>query len=89
MGKPDLTDQSPGTATVDETAVEDLRARQGRGRPRVKSWRLYGRRLLRRPAALVGTVIFCMFLFLAVFGPWVAPYEPGATTERDLHRKVD
>ncbi|NLE98018.1 MAG: acyl-CoA dehydrogenase, partial [Propionibacterium sp.] len=22
-------------------------------------------------------------------GPWVAPYEPGATTERDLHRKVD
>jgi len=75
VGKPDLTDQSPGTATVDETAVEDLRARQGRGRPRAKSWRLYGRRLLRRPAALVGTVIFCMFLFLAVFGPWVAPYD--------------
>ena len=29
----------------------------------------------RRPAALVGTIIFCFFLFLAVFGPWVAPYD--------------
>ncbi len=31
----------------------------------------------KRPAALVGTIIFCVFLFLAVFGPWIAPYEYG------------
>jgi len=45
------------------------------GRPRPKTWRLYWRRLLKRPAALVGTVIFFFFLFLAVFGPLVAPYD--------------
>ena len=42
---------------------------------RPKSWRIYWRRLKKRPAALVGTIIFCIFLFLAVFGPWVAPYD--------------
>ncbi len=42
---------------------------------RPRSWRIYWRRLKRRPAALVGTIIFCMFLFLAVFGPWVALYD--------------
>jgi peptide/nickel transport system permease protein len=41
-------------------------------------WRLYWRRLRRRPAALVGSVIFCFFLFLAVFGPWIAPYDYAA-----------
>ena len=25
----------------------------------------------------MGTIIFCVFLFLAVFGPWIAPYEYG------------
>jgi peptide/nickel transport system permease protein len=30
---------------------------------------------VKRPAALVGTIIFCFFLFLAIFGPWVAPYD--------------
>jgi peptide/nickel transport system permease protein len=45
------------------------------GRPRPKTWRLYWRRLLKRPAAFAGTVIFFIFLFLAVFGPLVAPYQ--------------
>lgn len=45
------------------------------GTPQPKPWRLYWRRLARRPAALVGTIIFCFFLFLAVFGPVVAPYD--------------
>ncbi len=38
-------------------------------------WRQYWRRLRRRPAALVGTIIFLCFLFLAIFGPWIAPYD--------------
>ena len=45
------------------------------GMQQPKTWRLYWRRLARRPAALVGTIIFCFFLFLAVFGPVVAPYD--------------
>jgi peptide/nickel transport system permease protein len=59
---------------MDETMAKELLGPEG-GRPRPKTWRLYWRRLLRRPAALVGTIIFCFFLFLAVFGPWVAPYD--------------
>ncbi len=38
-------------------------------------WLLYWRRLLRRPAALVGLVIFCFFVLLAVLGPYAAPYD--------------
>lgn len=43
--------------------------------PQVGMWTLYWRRLLRRPAALVGLVIFCFFLLLAAFGPYIAPYD--------------
>ncbi len=38
-------------------------------------WLLYWRRLLRRPAALVGLVIFAFFVLLALIGPYVAPYD--------------
>lgn len=38
-------------------------------------WRIYRRRLVRRPAALVGLIIFCFFLVLALLGPLVAPYD--------------
>ena len=57
--------------TIDDgiTAAASLSQQRARG------WRVYWRRLRRRPAALTGTVIFCAFLFLAVFGPWVAPYD--------------
>lgn len=57
--------------TIDDgiTAAATLSQQRARG------WRVYWRRLRRRPAALTGTVIFCAFLFLAVFGPWVAPYD--------------
>jgi len=72
--EPNLTDESFDTAIMDETMAKELLGPEG-GRPRPKTWRLYWRRLLRRPAALVGTIIFCFFLFLAVFGPWVAPYD--------------
>lgn len=44
-------------------------------KPRAGMWTLYWRRLLRRPAALVGLVIFCFFLLLAAFGPYIAPYD--------------
>jgi peptide/nickel transport system permease protein len=72
--EPNLTDESFDTAIMDETMAEESLGPDG-GRARPRQWRLYWRRLLRRPAALVGTIVFCIFLFLAVFGPWVAPYD--------------
>lgn len=74
MVERNLRDESFDTAIMDETMAEEVLGPEG-GRPRPKQWRLYWRRLLRRPAALVGTLVFCIFLFLAVFGPWVAPYD--------------
>jgi peptide/nickel transport system permease protein len=56
-----------------EQALIGVPVPSGTSQPR--TWRLYWRRLARRPAALVGTIIFCFFLFLAVFGPVVAPYD--------------
>jgi peptide/nickel transport system permease protein len=56
-----------------EEALSGIRAAMPTERP--ASWRLYWRRLQKRPAALVGTIVFCAFLFLAVFGPWVAPHD--------------
>jgi peptide/nickel transport system permease protein len=72
--EPNLTDESFDTAIMDETMAKQVLGPDG-GRPRPATWRLYWRRLRKRPAALVGTIIFCIFVFLAVFGPWVAPYD--------------
>jgi peptide/nickel transport system permease protein len=72
--EPNLRDESFDTAIMDETMAKEVLGPDG-GRPRPRSWRLYWRRLRKRPAALAGTIIFCVFLFLAIFGPWVAPYD--------------
>lgn len=73
MVEPNLADELFDTTIMDEEAIEGFSEAGRQQRP--KTWRLYWRRLLKRPAALVGTIIFCIFLFLAVFGPWVAPYD--------------
>lgn len=73
MVEPNVTDELFDTAIMDEEAVKGFSDPAKQERPR--TWKLYWRRLLKRPAALVGTVIFCFFLFLAVFGPWIAPYD--------------
>ena len=36
---------------------------------------VYWRRLRKQPVALVGTVIFLVFLLVAIFGPLMAPYD--------------
>ncbi len=58
------------SASVDAAAATPVPTRRSRG----QTLRLYGRRLLRQPIATVGTVIFIIFLLMAVFGPWIAPY---------------
>lgn len=73
MVERNVTDELFGTTMLDEEVVEGFAEPDRQQRP--KTWKLYWRRLLKRPAALVGTVIFCFFLFLAVFGPWIAPYD--------------
>jgi len=77
------SDDPAAVAAVDEVACT-LAA--GGLPPRPTSWRLYWRRFRRRPAALAGTVVFCLFLFLAAAGPLLAPYDyraqdPGARLE--------
>lgn len=39
-------------------------------------WREAWRRLRRNPAAIIGFVIIGVFLFVALFAPWVAPEDP-------------
>ena len=73
MVEPNVTDELFDTTIMDEEAVKGFSDPDQQQRPR--TWRLYWRRLLKRPAALVGTIVFCFFLFLAVFGPWIAPYD--------------
>lgn len=41
------------------------------------------RRLRRNPAAWVGAVVIALFVFVAVFAPWLAPYPELATPGRE------
>src|SRR5215472_12421746 len=36
-------------------------------------------RLPRSPKIIIGIVMLGFFLFLAIVGPWIAPYAPGAS----------
>lgn len=38
------------------------------------------RRLMRRRGAMLGLAIVVMFVMLALFAPWIAPYDPVATS---------
>src|SRR3979409_2297759 len=38
------------------------------------------RRLLQRKGAVVGLVVIATFILLAVFAPWIVPYDPIATS---------
>jgi peptide/nickel transport system permease protein len=43
-------------------------------------WRRAWRRLARRPSALLGLVVVVLFVVLALAAPWIAPYDPIATS---------
>ncbi|MET1006642.1 MAG: ABC transporter permease [Propionibacteriaceae bacterium] len=40
-------------------------------------WQGAFQRLRRNPSAIIGAVIVLLFVLVAVFAPWIAPYEPG------------
>ena len=47
--------------------------------PQAGPWRRAARRLRRRRAAMFGLAIVLGFIVLALFAPWIAPYDPIAT----------
>jgi len=61
-------------------AVEVAGASGNAGAPQVVASRAVVRRLLRRPAATAGVVVVAMFVAMAIFAPWIAPYDPIATS---------
>ena len=61
-------------------AVESASAARRVGPPQVAASRAVVRRLLRRPAAAAGLVVITLFVGIAVFAPWIAPYDPIATS---------
>ncbi|MFN2162904.1 MAG: ABC transporter permease [Candidatus Promineifilaceae bacterium] len=44
------------------------------------------RRLYERPVSAFGTTVFLLFLFLAVAGPWLAPYESNEQVYADARQ---
>ncbi len=67
---------TPPTALDEQAAVADLAGLPPRG------GRLGFLRsdVLRRPAMIVGLAILAFFVFLAIFGPWIEPYDPNTQT---------
>ena len=47
--------------------------------PRARRRRLLRKRFLRRPMAVGGFLVVLAFVVIAIFAPWLAPYDPGAT----------
>ncbi|MDP3892865.1 ABC transporter permease [Nocardioides sp.] len=45
--------------------------------PGVSLWRSAGRRLRRNPTAIVGASIVLLFILIALFAPFLTPYQPG------------
>ncbi len=37
------------------------------------------RRLRREPSAIIGAILIAVFVILAIFAPWIAPYDPNAS----------
>ena len=43
-------------------------------------WHRAGRKLLQRRPAMVGLVIVALFVAMALLAPWIAPFDPVATS---------
>jgi peptide/nickel transport system permease protein len=47
--------------------------------PRARRRRLLRKRFLRRQMAVAGLIVVLAFVVIAIFAPWLAPYDPSAT----------
>jgi len=47
-------------------------------RPRLwwLAWKGFGAKLLRHPSALIGAALVMLYIFMAVFAPYIAPHDP-------------
>ena len=61
-------------------AVEAASASRNAAPQQVAASRAVVRRLLRRHAAAAGLVVIALFVAMAIFAPWIAPYDPIATS---------
>jgi peptide/nickel transport system permease protein len=52
-------------------------------------WRRAGRRLRRRRGAMVGLVVVLLFVLMAIFAPWIAPFDPLATSWSAIRKGPD
>jgi len=64
-------------ATVTELPLDDIVLRDIGDYKSNSLWRLTLRRLLRQRSAVVGLIILGVLVFLAIFAPIIAPYEPN------------
>lgn len=62
--------------TIHETPA--LPVAQVLGSPKESAWRNFLSQFLRNKAAVVGGVIIALYLFMALFAPLLAPYDPYA-----------
>ena len=62
-----------GALTVDTVPAGSVTAEAG-------PWRRGWRRLRRRKGAVIGLAIVCVFIAMAVFAPWLAPFDPIETS---------
>jgi peptide/nickel transport system permease protein len=44
--------------------------------PRISEWRRFARIFFQRKLVIVGLVLIFIFIFIAIFGSWLAPYDP-------------
>ncbi len=58
--------------------IEEVEQVEGRLPPQTTLFRDALRRLLRNKLAIIGMVILGLFIFCAIFAPWIAPYDPIA-----------
>lgn len=71
--------------TVEAPTADDgasLRAEMARARRR-RTLQL-ARRLFGHPSFLIGAIILAVFVFVALFAPFIAPYDPNKSNYRDV-----
>ncbi len=54
--------------------------------PRLESWKTFFKKLRKNRAAMVGGILILFFIFVAIIGPFLAPFDP--TTQNQMNKLV-